>query len=207
MALQRFDVTGATPDPASIAAAARIVRDGGLVAFPTETVYGLAADATNPEAIERLNRVKGRPAGKPYTLHLHATSQARELVPAIPSVAQQLMARFWPGPLTLVLPYDDTKTVGLRVPDHPVAHAFLKACGVPVAAPSANRSGDRPPTSAEEVLRALGEAFDGLLDGGSTSVGRESTVVQITNGSLTITREGAIARDAVLSVADASGQR
>ena len=170
-------LSGEAPDPALLAEAAAVIRRGGLVAFPTETVYGLAADATNPKAIERLNQVKGRPPEKPYSLHLHSAAQVQDFVTAVSPVAAKLMERFWPGPLTIVMPSKDGKTVGFRLPNHPVASAFLKACGVPVVAPSANRSGSPPPTDANEVMAALNGSFDYLLDGGPTQMGRESTVV------------------------------
>jgi L-threonylcarbamoyladenylate synthase len=185
-------ISGTAPDPTLLAEAAAIIRRGGLVAFPTETVYGLAADATNPKAIERLNQVKGRPPEKAYSLHLYAVEQVRAFVTDIPPLAAKLMERFWPGPLTIVIPATDGKTVGFRLPDHPVAAAFLKACGVPVVAPSANRSGSPPPTDANEVLAALNGSFDWLLDAGPTPMGRESTVVEVINGRLEVRREGAI---------------
>lgn len=194
-----FGVSSDAPDPVAIAAAAKILRNGGLVAFPTETVYGLAADATNPKAIERLNQVKGRPPEKPYSLHLHAASQMTPLVGAVPPLAQRLMQRFWPGPLTIVMAAKDGKAVGFRLPNHPVAHAFLEACGVLVVAPSANRSGSPPPTDAKEVLAALGETFDCLLDSGPTQMGRESTVVHIVKDRVDILREGAIPTATVLA--------
>ena len=182
---------------ALLAEAGRLVREGRLVAFPTETVYGLAADAANPAAIERLNRVKGRPPEKPYSLHLHDAAQVREFVSTIPPVAQQLMARFWPGPLPIVLTGKDGKTVGFRLPQHPIAQAFLRACGRAVAAPSANRSGFAPPTDAKEVLAALGGDCDAVIDNGPTPLGRESTVVQVLGDHLEILREGALSADDV----------
>ena len=189
---------GDAPDPAALAEAAAVLRAGGLVAFPTETVYGLGADATNPKAVERLNQVKGRPPEKPYSLHLASARDVVRFVPEVPPLARRLMERFWPGPLTVVLPGKDGKTVGFRLPDHPVERAFLKACGVPVAAPSANRSGSPPPTDAQEVLAALDGAVDCLLDGGPTRFGRESTVVEVVGGRVEIRREGAISKDAIL---------
>ncbi len=182
-----------TGDAQGLAEAARILRGGGLVAFPTETVYGLGADATNPSAIERLNTVKGRPPGKPYSWHLADPEEVRRIVPDIPTAAQTLMARFWPGPLTIVLPTGGGRTLGFRVPDHPVGRAFLRACGVPVAAPSANRSGGSPPTDGGSVLAGLGDAVDGLVDAGPTRLGRESTVVAVIGGRVEIRREAAIA--------------
>lgn len=191
-----LSVLGEAPDAAAIAEAAAVLKHGGLVAFPTETVYGLGADATNPQAIERLNTAKGRPPEKPYSLHIHSIDQVRAIAGAIPPLAERLMQRFWPGPLTIVIPGRD-RTVGFRLPDHPVALALLQAAGVPVAAPSANRSGSPPPTDASEVLAALGSAVDCLLNAGPTPLGRESTVVEVVNGRVEIRREGAIGRDAI----------
>ncbi len=196
-----FGVYGDAPDPKVLAEAAKMLREGGLVAFPTETVYGLGADATNPKAIARLNQVKGRPPEKPYSMHLHAVDQIHAFVTSVPALATQLMERFWPGPLTIVMPTGDGQTIGFRLPDHPVARAFLKACNVPVVAPSANRSGLPPPTDAQEVLAALGADVDCVLDGGPTRLGRESTVVEVMSGRLIIRREGAIPKEQILSVA------
>lgn len=193
-----FGLSGDTPNPDALAQAAKILRGGGLVAFPTETVYGLGADATNPQAIERLNQVKGRPPDKPYSLHVHSIGQVRAIVQRIPPLAQRLMERFWPGPLTIVMPGPDGNALGFRLPDHPVARAFLLACEVPVAAPSANRSGLPPPTDSQEVLTALDGSFDCLLDAGPTPFGRESTVVEIIGDRLEVRREGAISKDAIL---------
>jgi len=193
-------LAGKTPDPTALADAAEILRRGGLVAFPTETVYGLGADATNPKALARLNQVKGRPPDKPYSLHLYSVDQMRTLVPVIPPLAARLMERFWPGPLTIVMPGPRGDTLGFRLPDHPIAQAFLKACAVPVVAPSANRSGHPPPTDAAEVLEALNGDLDCVLDGGPTRLGRESTVVEVVNNRLEIRREGAIAKEAILAV-------
>ena len=200
-----FRLTAEAPDPTALTEAARILRGGGLVAFPTETVYGLAVDATNPKAVERLTEVKGRPPDKPYSLHLYSVSQVRDVVPQVPPLAMRLMERFWPGPLTIVVPYGDQNTVGIRIPDHPIAQAFLKACDVPVAAPSANRSGAPPPIDAQQVLEGLGGAFDCLLDGGPTPHARESTVVEVVDGHLEVRREGAVSREALRAVIDAPG--
>ena len=192
-----FHLLGDHPDPSAIDEAARLLRSGGLVAFPTETVYGLGVDALNAAAIARLNAVKGRPPEKPYSWHVYSVDQLPAFVGEISPVAERLMDRFWPGPLTIILPKADGKTIGFRLPDHPVAQAFLKACQVPVAAPSANRSGQPPPTDAEEVLAALNGTFDCLLDSGPTRLGRESTVVEVVGHRIEIRREGAIARTAI----------
>lgn len=195
-----LDVFGAAPDAPAIKEAASLLRGGGLVVFPTETVYGLGADAANPSAIERLNRVKGRPPEKPYSLHLASPDQVRRFVAAIPPLAQRLMDRFWPGPLTIVMPGREGSTVGFRIPDHPIARAFLEACGVAVVAPSANRSGFPPPTDAKEALAALDGAVDCVLDGGPTRLGRESSVVEVRGETLVVHREGAIAKETILSI-------
>ena len=184
------------PEPPLIEEASRIICEGGLVAFPTETVYGLAADATNPSAIERLNRVKGRPPEKPYSIHLYEPAQVADFVEAIPPLAQRLMDRFWPGPLTIVMPAKKG-SVGFRLPNHPVAQALLRRCHRPVVAPSANRSGFPPPTDAKEALEALDGEVDCVLDAGPTPLGRESTVVSVLDGRLEILREGAIASGAL----------
>ena len=187
-----FVVSSSQPEEAAIREAARLLREGGLVAFPTETVYGLAADAANPQAIERLNRVKGRPPEKPYSLHLYEEAQIREFVQDVPAVAARLMHAFWPGPLTIVMPSKGQGTIGFRFPNHPVAQQFLRCCQRPVVAPSANRSGFPPPTDGKEVLAALDGQCACLLDAGPTPLGRESTVVSVVGGRLTILREGAI---------------
>ncbi len=180
------------PDASVVAEAGAIVKAGGLVAFPTETVYGLAADATNPLAIERLNRVKGRPPEKPYSYHVHDRAQVAAYVDAVPAAAQRLMDRFWPGPLTIVMPAKRGGTIGFRLPEGRVAIEFLRQCGCAVVAPSANRSGALPPTTAKQIVDELGTDIDGVLDAGPTSVGRESTVVQVIGNDVRLLREGAV---------------
>jgi len=197
---QIFSINANTPEEHLLAEAAHILCDGGLVAFPTETVYGLAADATNPQAVMRLNRVKGRPPEKPYSIHLYETAQIAAFVETIPPLATRLMERFWPGPLTIVMRSKDGKTVGFRLPNHPVAQAFLRRCQRPVVAPSANRSGFPPPTDGREALTALDGQFDCLLDAGPTPLGRESTVVSVVGGQLEILREGAIPLQTIQAV-------
>ena len=199
MSPQVFALVGDAPDPATLNEAAAIIRGGGLVAFPTETVYGLGADATNPHAIERLNHVKGRPPDKPYSWHLHSVDQLRQWVPHVPPVAERLITRFWPGPLTIVLPSRGGRTIGFRLPDHSIATAFLRACRVPVAAPSANRSGFPPSLDAPEVVAAFDGAIDGIVDGGPTRLGCESTVVEIIGDRVEIRRVGAIAAASILA--------
>jgi L-threonylcarbamoyladenylate synthase len=193
-------------DRGIIAEAAEILRLGGLVAFPTETVYGLGADATNPEAIRRIFAVKGRPATNPLIVHAADSVMAHEAVAGWPDAAQRLAERFWPGPLTLVLPRSESipdivsggqPTLGVRVPAQPVALALIEALGRPVAAPSANRSQGLSPTRAEHVAQGLGAAVDLILDTGPTHVGIESTVVDLTSRSPVILRPGTITPEAI----------
>lgn len=188
----------------ALSEAVALIKEGKLVAFPTETVYGLGADATNPEAIERLNRVKGRPPEKPYSLHLASMDQVSEIVQDLSPLATVLMKRFWPGPLTIIVSYGKNQTVGLRVPDHPVAQAFLTACAVPVAAPSANRSGQPPPQTAQKVIEYFQEDIDGCIDGGPTTIGRSSTVVAVEEDRVIIHREGAVGMKALQDMVGSS---
>ncbi|HET8548020.1 MAG TPA: L-threonylcarbamoyladenylate synthase [Bryobacteraceae bacterium] len=175
-----------------IARAAEVIRAGGLVAFPTETVYGLGANALNTTAVERIYEAKGRPPASPLIVHVAGVELARQLATKWSAVAERLVRRFWPGPLTLVLgrhpriPDRVTAglpTVGLRMPAHPVALALIRAAGVPIAAPSANRFTALSPTTAEHVRAALGGSVDMVLDDGPTNVGIESTVLSIADPS------------------------
>lgn len=188
-------------DPQGISDAATVLRAGGLVAFPTETVYGLGADALNARAVARIFEAKRRPAFDPLITHLVDRSAVVDLVGPLPSGAARLAARFWPGPLTLVvarppaIPAIVTSgldTLAVRVPDHPVARRLLAAAGVPVAAPSANRFGALSPTRAEHVLAELGGVVDAVLDGGRTRWGIESTVVDAREAVPSVLRLGAI---------------
>jgi L-threonylcarbamoyladenylate synthase len=189
------------PDASALADAAQILRQGGLVAFPTETVYGLGAHALDPAAIARIYEAKGRPSYNPLIVHVASVEAARALSSAWPDAAERLAERFWPGPLTLVVPRAagipdavsaGLATVGIRIPAHPVAHALLEAAGIPLAAPSANRSMAVSPTTAEHVRRSLGNAVDMIVDGGPSPVGIESTVLSLAGGVPTILRPGAI---------------
>lgn len=199
MYIERLDPV--SPDPRILATAAELLRAGRLVAFPTETVYGLGANALDGAAVERIYRAKGRPAYNPLIVHVADPTHALEVVADWPAVAELLAARFWPGPLTLVLPkrrnIPEGVTAGLpsvavRVPSHPVAHALLIAAGLPVAAPSANKSTQISPTTAAHVAKSLGDAVDLILDGGPTSVGIESTVLDLTTPIPTLLRPGLI---------------
>jgi len=196
------------PDPEAIARAAACLRAGGLVAFPTETVYGLGVHALDRAAVARLFQAKGRPASDPLIVHVASTLQARALSATFSPTADRLAARFWPGPLTLVLPKSaqvpDEVTAGLssvalRVPSHPVALALLEAAGVPVAAPSANLFSRPSPTRAAHVLADLEGRIQMVLDGGRTTVGVESTVVDLSMDVPRLLRPGGVSREALVA--------
>jgi L-threonylcarbamoyladenylate synthase len=191
-------------DPAAIARAGAILRAGGLVAMPTETVYGLAADATNPAAVARLFEAKGRPRFNPLISHVADLETA--MAEGVFSLLAEMLARtFWPGPLTLVTPAAASgrvselaraglPTVALRMPAHPAARRLIDAAGVPLAAPSANPSGEPSPTTAAHVADALGDRIDLILDGGPCAVGLESTVIAVEGERATLLRPGGLAR-------------
>jgi L-threonylcarbamoyladenylate synthase len=193
------------PDTEIIARAAALLREGRLVAFPTETVYGLGAHALDERAVARIYEAKGRPSWNPLIVHVADADAARALVASWPDAAARLAELFWPGPLTLVLPrargVPDAVTAGLdsvavRIPSHPVALALLAAARIPIAAPSANRSTRVSPTTAAHVARALGDRVDLVLDGGPTTVGIESTVVAIgEDGAATLLRPGIVSAE------------
>ncbi|MBM3995937.1 MAG: threonylcarbamoyl-AMP synthase [Planctomycetes bacterium] len=187
------------PAAEAIARAAEILRSGGLVAFPTETVYGLGANALDANAVAKIFVAKGRPATNPIIVHVATIDDANNLVSVWPSIAQRLAERFWPGPLTLVLPraacVPDAvtaggPTLGIRMPAHPVAHALLQACRLPIAAPSANRSTELSPTLPGHVLAGLGDRIELLLDSGPTAGGIESTVLDLTTNPPRLLRPG-----------------
>lgn len=191
------------PDPATIAHAARVLRSGGLVAFPTETVYGLGANALDSAAVARIYAAKGRPAWNPVIAHVATVADARALTSAWSDDAEALAQAFWPGPLTLVLPratiVPDIATAGLdaiaiRIPNHPVALALIRAAGRPIAAPSANRFTQVSPTTAQHVVSSLGDRVDVILDGGSCDVGIESSVCDLSGAEPTLLRPGMITR-------------
>lgn len=195
--------------PELLARAASILRAGGLVAFPTETVYGLGANALDARAVERIFDVKGRPQSSPLIVHVASVEMARSLSSHWPESAEKLAAAFWPGPLTLVVPKNPRipdivtaglATVGLRHPDHPVAAALIREAGVPLAAPSANRFTALSPTTAEHVLKSLGDRIDLILDGGPTRVGIESTVLSLAGPRPRLLRPGMISRDQIEAV-------
>jgi L-threonylcarbamoyladenylate synthase len=189
--------------------AAAVLRAGGIVAFPTETVYGLGADMKQDKAVCRIFEAKKRPSFDPLIVHVASVEEARTLWKGIPPAAESLMRRFWPGPLTLVLPksaqVSDLVTAGLptvavRMPDHPMALELIRALGHPIAAPSANMFGHTSPTSAQHVAEDLGNAIDLIVDGGPCSVGVESTVLKIERGAGIILRPGGVSAEQLADV-------
>lgn len=196
--------------------AAQILQQGGLVAFPTETVYGLGADAENPAAVARLFAVKGRPTNHPLIVHVASVDAAERYAARVPETARQLAAACWPGPLTLLLrkgpliPLATTgglETVGLRVPSHPLALELLERFGRGVAAPSANRFGRVSPTRAEHVVADLGSDVDLVLDGGACQVGLESTILDLTGELPVLLRPGAVTVERIESLLGISVSR
>lgn len=195
-------------DSSAIAQAARIIREGGLVAFPTETVYGLGADAENAEAVARIFEVKARPRLDPLIIHV-ADFESAERYGVFPPTSRLLARRFWPGPLTLVVERKPTvppivsaglDTVAIRVPSHPAALAMIRAAACGIAAPSANLFGYVSPTEARHVIEQLGASIDLILDGGSCSIGMESTIVSLTGASCCILRIGGTPIEEIESV-------
>lgn len=192
--------------PTPVQTAVDILRKGGLVAFPTETVYGLGGDADNPQALESIFRVKGRPTSHPLIVHLGSGDEVKDWAVSVPDDAHLLIQTFWPGPLTLILKKAQRvhpavtggqDTVGLRVPDHKLALAMLREFRGGVAAPSANRFGRVSPTSADHVRRDLGQDVEFILDGGVCAVGLESTIVDFSSGEPVILRPGGVMRESL----------
>ena len=197
----------------SIEKAAKIIKEGGLVAFPTETVYGLGAAVTNVEAVNRIFLAKGRPADNPLIVHLSAPGQLTEVANYVPEIAYNLAEQFWPGPLSMVLPRAQNipaavcaglSTVAVRMPDHRVALDLIRIAGVPIAAPSANRSGKPSPTSFRHVLDDLAGKIDAVIKSKACSVGVESTVLDLTGSIPVILRPGGISRE---QLEEALGQK
>jgi len=185
------------PDRGKIQKAAVILRKGGLVAFPTETVYGLAANFTNKKSMDRLMEVKNRPAEKLFTIHIADKDKIEEFAMDIPIEGYKLIDKFWPGPLTLVFKSkkNNNQTVGMRMPSNRIALDLINITAVPIVAPSANISGDSPATTIEDVLSDFDGKIEMALDGGKTLLGISSTVVDVTQAALQIKREGAIKKE------------
>jgi L-threonylcarbamoyladenylate synthase len=181
-------------DPASIAAAGARLRAGGVIAFPTDTLYAVGARASDPAAVERLYEVKRRPRSQPLVLLVRGLGDIRERA-TLSAHAIDLVARFWPGPLTLVLPGRSGlagETIAARAPNHPVAMAVLNGLGEPIASSSANPAGEPPPADADAVLAGLGRGLDLVLDGGACQLGQPSTILDLTGPTPRILRSGAV---------------
>lgn len=176
-----------------------ILKEGGLVAFPTDTVYGLGACVSLPQAVERVYKVKGRPLNMPFPWLVSDESQIAEAAETVPSVAWLLIRRFLPGALTLVLPKSSvaSTTIAVRIPAHPIPIALIKGLGTPIVGTSANLSGKQSPLTADEVRSQLGDKVDFIIDGGRCIGGIESTVVDVTGETPVILREGAISREEI----------
>lgn len=196
-----FKVNPENPDEEKINVAAEVIRRGGIVAFPTETVYGLGVDALNKEAVKRMYEVKGRPPDNPTIVHIAEFNDVYRLAVDVPEVAEELMKRFWPGPLTIVLKASNIvprittgglETVGIRMPKHNVALALIKASKTPIAAPSANIAGKPSPTTAQHVIQDFYGSIDVILDAGPTKIGVESTVLDLTTKPPQILRPGGV---------------
>jgi len=197
----RLVIDASRPAPAALETAVRVLRAGGLVAFPTETFYGLGALALDEAAVARVFEAKGRPGDKPLLVLIDSLAMVERVAGEVPDRARRLMARYWPGPLTLVLPARadlpraltaGTGTIGVRLSGHPLARALVGAAGAPVTAPSANPHGEVSPRTADEVIAALGTRVDLVLDGGPTPGGPASTVLDVTGATPVLLRPGAV---------------
>jgi L-threonylcarbamoyladenylate synthase len=204
-----FQVNAKSPQRAILQQAASVLRRGGLVAFPTETVYGLGADALDRKAVEKIFTAKHRPSWDPLIVHVRDVAMARSLAKKLPPIFDTLTDRFWPGPLTLVVEKSERvpgevtanrPNVALRMPRHPVAALLLAEAGLPIAAPSANRFGRPSPTRAEHVLADLGNDIEMILDAGPTTLGVESTVLDLTQTPPGILRPGGVTREELAGI-------
>ena len=204
METRLFKINSESPEEQQLLVAAEIIKQGGLVAFPTETVYGLGGNALDPDASARIYEAKGRPSDNPLIVHIARLEDLREIARKIPKKAEVLAERFWPGPLTMIfektekVPYSTTgglETVAVRMPNHKVALEFIKAAGGFIAAPSANVSGRPSPTIAYHVVKDLGGTIDLIIDGGGVGIGLESTIVDLTVEPPMILRPGYITQE------------
>ena len=195
----------------SIAKAAYILRNDGVVAFPTETVYGLGARFDSEKAIKKVFLAKGRPSDNPLIVHISDLDELSSVAQEVPVIAEKLMLSFWPGPLTIVLPKTAAvpkvatgglETVGVRMPAHAMALSLIRAVGLPLVAPSANLSGRPSPTSAAHVTEDLGDRIDGILDGGDTELGLESTVVRVVDDKIVVLRPGCVTREMLADIGE-----
>lgn len=199
-----------TPDHPSIQEASQLIQTGEIVAFPTETVYGLGADARNEDAVRAIFKAKGRPSDNPLIVHIASLQQLNQLVQPLPEVAVTLIEHFWPGPLTIVLPMLEgavpsvvsagLSTLAVRMPAHPAALSLIEASDAPIAAPSANLSGRPSPTKASHVMEDLQGKISGIIDGGEANLGLESTVIMVQGNSVEILRPGGVTLEQLVEV-------
>jgi protein-tyrosine phosphatase len=189
---------------ALIKEAADVIKAGGMVAMPTETVYGIGVDAYNPDAVHRLCSVKCRPEERPLSLNISRREEAYTLAESVPPLAERLMDRYWPGPLTIVFPGGAGRGIGIRFPAHPVANRLLSLVGRPVLIPSANMTGEEPARNADEVKQIFDGKVDVIIDGGVADIGQASTVVRVTEGGFEVLREGIITADMIRKLASVS---
>lgn len=188
-----FKINPKRPDKETLRLSADVLKKGGLVAFPTETVYGLGANLLDKDAMKLLRAVKKRPRGKPFTVHIADVALIKKLGCRVTKKAKLLIDKFWPGPLTIILKSPTSnKTIGFRMPKNSVALALIKEAALPVAAPSANVSGKAPPKNVKDVLKHLDGKIDLVIDAGRTDIGIESTVVDLSSKNIRVLREGAI---------------
>ncbi len=211
METRLIKISTENPEADLVEEAARVLREGGLVAFPTETVYGLGGNGLDSEACKKIYFAKGRPSDNPLILHISQISELRPIVREIPPKAQKLMDAFWPGPLTMIFPKSDIvpltttgglDTVAVRFPSHPVAIAIIRASGLPIAGPSANSSGKPSPTRASHVAFDLSGKINMIVDGGAAEWGLESTIVDVSGEIPVILRPGAITKEMMEAVVD-----
>ncbi|MFH1046352.1 MAG: L-threonylcarbamoyladenylate synthase [Candidatus Omnitrophota bacterium] len=194
MITQTVRIDAGNIDPKKIKRAAKVIKTGGIVAFPTETVYGLAADYANAAAVKRIYAVKKRPSTKALPVQISDIAFLERLGCNVPVAAYPLISAFWPGPLTLIFKTGGQATLGVRIPDNPVARALIKASACAIVAPSANISGEPPATSAQEVLRIFDGRIEMIIDAGETKLQVPSTVIDVSVSPFKIIREGAISR-------------
>ena len=206
-----YDTKMLSPDSDGINEASKLLQNGEVIGIPTETVYGLAADATNEEAVKKIFVAKGRPQDNPLIVHISDVSDIEKYVESVPSLAYELAEKFWPGPLTMVLPKKDVipyttsgglDTVGIRVPSNKIAQEIIRTCGRPLAAPSANLSGSPSPTSATHVFEDMDGRIPAIVDGGNCEVGLESTVVTFEGDFIRLLRPGYISLEDLFKVTD-----
>ena len=182
------------PDEKDLELASNMLKDGKLVVFPTETVYGIGANYHNKEAVKKLYQIKKRPLSKPFTVHITSLDMIKNLDCEIPKEAEKLINKYWPGPLTMIFKKkaEDKKGIGFRMPKNEIAKKLIEKSSIPVVAPSANISGEKAPSTVEEVLKGLDGKVDLILNGGKTEIGVESTVIDLTESPFKVLREGAI---------------